>query len=73
LLISTDKGFSQYRDETHYGVLMICLKKPNRERIHKRIMGALFQFTENEWIGLMVMMKDNVRSIWKPDKIELIH
>ena len=73
LLISTDKGFSQYRDDIHYGVLMICLKKPNRERIHRRIMGALSQFKENEWIGLMVMMKDNVQSIWRPEDIEIVH
>ncbi|MFC2146116.1 DUF5615 family PIN-like protein [Acidobacteriota bacterium] len=73
LLISTDKGFSQYRDEPHYGVLMICLKKPNRERIHRRIMGALSQLKENEWIGLMVKIRDNVQSIWRPEEIEPVH
>ena len=73
LLITTDKGFSQYRDETHYGILMICLKKPNRERINRRILGAMSQFKENEWTGLMVMMKDNVQSIWRPEEIESIN
>jgi len=52
---------------------MICLKKPNRERINKRILGAMSQFKENEWTGLMVMMKDNVQSIWRPEEIESIN
>lgn len=73
LLITTDKGFSQHRDETHYGILMICLKKPNRERINRRILGAMAQFKENEWIRLMVMMKDNVQSVWRPEEIESIN
>jgi predicted nuclease of predicted toxin-antitoxin system len=73
LLITTDKGFSQYRDETHYGILMICLKKPNRERINGRILGVMSQIKENEWIGLMVMVKDNVQSIWRPKEIESIN
>ncbi len=51
---------------------MICLKKPNRERINSRILGVMSQLKENEWIGLMVMMKGNVQSIWRAEGIESI-
>ena len=33
MLITTDKGFSQYRDEKHDGILIIRLRQPNEERI----------------------------------------
>ena len=72
LLITTDKGFSKHRDDTHYGVLMICLRKPNRKRIHERIIYALSQFKESEWISLMVKVRDNVQSVWRPEE-EPIH
>ena len=32
LLVTTDKGFAQRRDELHYGVLIIRLRQPNRHR-----------------------------------------
>jgi predicted nuclease of predicted toxin-antitoxin system len=35
-LITTDKGFSQYRNEAHSGILIIRLKQPNYLKIHKR-------------------------------------
>ena len=38
LLITTDKGFSVYRDELHYGILIIRLKQPTRLKIHQRVM-----------------------------------
>jgi predicted nuclease of predicted toxin-antitoxin system len=34
LLITTDKGFTQYRMARHQGVLIIRLRRPNRQRIH---------------------------------------
>lgn len=29
LLITTDKGFVEYRDEAHWGILVIRLRQPN--------------------------------------------
>jgi predicted nuclease of predicted toxin-antitoxin system len=52
LLITTDKGFTQYRTAPHYGVLIIRLRRPNRQKIHTRIMQALRQFPELEWPGV---------------------
>lgn len=49
LLITTDKGFTQYRAEPHHGVLIIRLRRPNRQKIHARIMQAMRQFSEQEW------------------------
>lgn len=65
LLISTDKGFSQKRHEKHSGILIIRLKKPNRLKIHQKVMQAMRRFKENEWAGMTVVMKDSVQSIWK--------
>lgn len=65
LLISTDKGFSRFRNRLHNGILIIRLKKPNRKKIHERIMYAVCYFCEEEWRNRLVIMKDNVMSSWK--------
>ena len=38
LLITTDKGFVQRRDEQHCGILVVRLKQPNEQKIHQRVM-----------------------------------
>ena len=68
LLITTDKGFSVYRDEPHYGILIIRLKQPTRLKIHKRVMHAIMSYPKKEWPGLMVIMRDLVQSAWKSHK-----
>ncbi len=65
LLITTDKGFSKHRNEPHYGILIIRLKKPNRARIHQRVMQAINQFGENEWNGFLVVMRDVIQTVWR--------
>jgi len=65
LLISTDKGFSKRRNELHHGILIVRLKKPNQSEIHRRIMQAINQFSEKEWNGLLVVMRDVVQTLWK--------
>ncbi len=65
LLITTDKGFSEHRNEAHHGILIICLKQPNRRKIHQRIIQAMRQHGEKEWPGLMIKMKDFVQTTWK--------
>lgn len=65
LMITTDKGFSKYRHDPHYGILIICLKKPNRVKIHQRVMHAMNQFGENEWNGFLVVMRDVVQTVWR--------
>jgi len=62
-LVTTDKGFSAHRDEQHYGLLIVRLRQPNEQRIHARIMAAFRQFTEREWPGLLVVMRDTVQSV----------
>ena len=68
MLITTDKGFMQYRDNQHNGILIVRLKRPNRLKIHNRIMKAITQFTEKEWKWLTVVMRDNIQSISRPSK-----
>ena len=65
LLITTDKGFTRYRTTRHYGVLIVRLRRPNRYRIHRRIMQAMRQFSEQEWLGLVVVMRDVAQSTWR--------
>ena len=62
-LVTTDKGFSMHRDDRHYGLLVVRLRQPNEQRIHARVMAALRQFTEQEWPGLLVVMRDAVQSV----------
>jgi predicted nuclease of predicted toxin-antitoxin system len=63
LLVTTDKGFVDHRDENHHGILIVRLHQPNEERIHARVMAAFRQFTEQDWPGLIVVMRDNVQSV----------
>ena len=64
VLITTDKGFTRYRTTPHYGVLIIRLRRPNRHKIHQRIMQAMRQFSAQEWPGLVVAMRDVAQSTW---------
>jgi len=65
LLITTDKGFAQHRSESHHGILIVRLRQPNEQKIHDRVMQAIGRFSENEWRGLTVVMRDAVQSVSK--------
>ena len=65
LLITTDKGFVRHRSESHKGILIVRLRQPNQQKIHDRVMRALGQFAEDEWPGLLVVMRDAVQSVWR--------
>lgn len=67
LLITTDKGFTQYRNENHFGILVIRLKQPNSLKIFDRIMAAVDNIKDEEWPGLLVVMRDSIRSTWKKE------
>jgi len=63
MLITTDKGFSEHRDDKHHGVLIVRLRQPNEQRIHARVMAAFEQFAPEDWPGLLVVMRDVVQSV----------
>jgi predicted nuclease of predicted toxin-antitoxin system len=65
LLITTDKGFVHHRRESHFGILTVRLRQPNEQKIHRRVMSGLQQFAEDDWQGLIVVMRDVVQSIWR--------
>jgi predicted nuclease of predicted toxin-antitoxin system len=65
LLITTDKGFSKYRIQNHYGILIVRLQKPNRLKIHNKIMQTINTMNANDWENLIVILKDNVKTSWK--------
>jgi predicted nuclease of predicted toxin-antitoxin system len=65
LLITTDKGFSQYRGKRHNGILIVALRKPNTNKIHARVLKALGRFSAKQWQNLLVVMRDEVIGIWR--------
>ncbi len=64
LLVTTDKGFAFRRDEPHFGVLVVRLRQPNRQRIHERVIQAIQHYPADSWPGLLVIMRDTVQSVW---------
>ncbi len=68
MLVATDKGFSEHRDEPHCGMLIVRLRQPNERRIHARIMAAFRQFADPEWPGLLVVMRDAVQSVYRRER-----
>jgi predicted nuclease of predicted toxin-antitoxin system len=65
LLITTDKGFVQRREEAHAGILVVRLKRPTGVEIHRRVLLALAQVSEATWPGLVVVMRDMAQSMWR--------
>ena len=62
-LITTDRGFTEYRAFPHYGIAIVRLRQPNRHRIHKAVMIAIERFREEEWPGLLVVVRDATLSV----------
>jgi predicted nuclease of predicted toxin-antitoxin system len=65
LLVTTDKGFAGRRAEKHSGILIVRLKQPSGRKIHDRVMLAMQQFAAEEWPNLLVIMRDQARSLWR--------
>ena len=65
ILITTDRDFASFRDREHYGILIIALRKPNRNKINKRVIEAMKRFSADKWPGLLVVMRDEVMSTWR--------
>lgn len=61
-LITTDKGFTEYRSVPHHGILIVRLRQPNRLRIHRAVMHAMERFPDAEWPDLLVVMRDKAMS-----------
>ncbi len=57
-LITTDKGFTQYRSEPHHGILIVRLRQPNLQKIHRSVMHVVQNFAEAEWPNLLVVVRD---------------
>lgn len=65
LLITTDVGFISKQYEKHHGIIIVRLKKPNKFKIHRKIIKAISLFNESEWYGVTVIMRDTFYSIRK--------
>lgn len=62
LLVTTDKGFTEYRMSSHNGILVVRLRQPNRHKIHFAVMQALGRFRDEEWLNLLVVVRDATMS-----------
>jgi predicted nuclease of predicted toxin-antitoxin system len=62
LLITTDKGFTEYRAVAHEGMLVVRLRQTNRHKIHNAVMQAMEHFREAEWPNLLVVVRDATMS-----------
>jgi len=61
-LITTDKGFTEYRSVPHYGILVVRLRQPNRQKIHHAVMHAIGRFPDADWRSLLVVVRDTTLS-----------
>lgn len=64
LLVTTDKGFSTKRSEAHYGIVIVRLRQPNRQKINEKVLRVISSHSEDDWQGLLVVVRDNVTSNW---------
>lgn len=62
LLITTGKGFTEYRTSNHFGILIVRLRQPNRLKIHQSVMFGIERFGGAEWPGLLVVIRDATMS-----------
>lgn len=65
ILITTDKGFCRFRDENHFGILVVRLRQPNRERIHARVLQLRNRYRADAWPGLLVVVRDQVFTTYR--------
>ena len=65
LLITTDRGFAGSRQTEHHGILIVSLRQPNRQKIHKCIIKAMQLFSSEQWPGLLLIMRDASMSSWR--------
>ncbi|MBI2433121.1 MAG: DUF5615 family PIN-like protein [Candidatus Hydrogenedentes bacterium] len=65
LFITTDLDFMKYRNNDHFGLLIVTLRQPNELSIHRRIMDGLREIAHEQWRGCVLVMKDRVRSCWR--------
>ena len=70
LLITTDKGFSAFRSAHHFGILIVRLRRPNRQKIHTRVLSAITATPQQDWPGLLLTMRDTAQSSWRAAKKE---
>ena len=61
-LITTDKGFTEYRSVPHHGILVVRLRQPNRQKIHLAVMHVFDRFSDAEWANLLVVVRDTTLS-----------
>jgi predicted nuclease of predicted toxin-antitoxin system len=62
VLLTTDKGFTEYRSAPHHGILIVRLRQPNRQRIHDSVMRIIERYPEEAWTNTLVVVRDSTVS-----------
>jgi predicted nuclease of predicted toxin-antitoxin system len=62
LLVTTDKGFTEYRGVRHHGIVIVRLRQPNRHKIHQGVMHAIRRFSGPQWPDRLVVVRDTIMS-----------
>ena len=63
ILVTTDRGFAQYRGPDHPGILIVRLRQPNRLKIHQAVTIAVNRFSPTDWRGMLVVVRDATISV----------
>jgi|HubBroStandDraft_1064217.scaffolds.fasta_scaffold1087704_1 predicted nuclease of predicted toxin-antitoxin system len=63
VLITTDRGFTEFRAVSHCGILIVRLRQPNRRKIDQAVMRGLERVQEEEWSDLLVVVRDTTISM----------
>jgi predicted nuclease of predicted toxin-antitoxin system len=63
MLITTDRGFSEYRGSEHHGILIVRLRQPNRLKIHRAVLIGMQRFSDRDWPGMLVVVRDATVSV----------
>lgn len=67
LLVTTGKGFTEYRAANPSGILIVRLRQPNRLKIHESVMLGIERFGAPEWPGLLVVIRNATMSTSRAD------
>jgi hypothetical protein len=63
VLVTTDRGFTEFRAVPHSGILIVRLRQPNRQKIHNAVLRALERFVDEDWPGMLVVVRDVTLSV----------
>jgi len=68
IFITTDNDFKTLRHTPHNGLLIVTLRRPNRESLTRRILDVMRRFKPTEWRNTTVSARDTASIVWSSGK-----